>query len=607
MKLTSVEISNIRCYKDPVKVYIDDLTTFIGKNDIGKSTVLEALEIFFNNSTVKMYQDDCSINSGSSTVRITCEFTNLPDKIILDSGSETSLKEEYLLINDSTLKIRKVYDCSKKTPSCEVFILANHPTATNIHNLLELKEKDLQKIIKSEEIDCALKGNPLMRKAIWGNAKDLKLNEVAIPVTKPKEDSKRIWEQVDKYLPLFALFQSDRSSKDSDGEVQDPMKAAISAAISEVRDDIERIQKRVQIRTEEIANNTLKALKTIDNTLATQLVPDFIPPTLAKWSGLFSVNLSTDGIPLNKRGSGVRRLVLVAFFKAEAERLLTSSSKKGIIYAVEEPETAQHPNNQKILQQAFSDLANEENCQVILTTHSPGFASDLPMEGIRYVSRNENNEQRIESGVDVLGKVAEALGVTPDSRVKLLCCVEGPTDVKAIKALSHVLHLQDTSLPDLSTDDRVAFVVLGGGNLKHWVNNNYLKGFGRPEMHIYDADVASYVAVINQVNKRGDGSIGFITNKHEIESYLHSDAIKAAFGVDVVVTDHPNEDGKATPKVFSEIYSVAQGYDGIMKDNNAKIRLSEKAFPLMTSDMIAERDPDGEVEGWFRTIAGFLD
>lgn len=83
-----------------------------------------------------------------------------------------------------------------------------------------------------------------MRSAIWSNTTDLELKEVEIPVTKPKEDSKRIWEQVDKYLPLFALFQSDRSSKDSDGEVQDPMKAAVAAAIAEVQDDIDRIQQK---------------------------------------------------------------------------------------------------------------------------------------------------------------------------------------------------------------------------------------------------------------------------------------------------------------------------------------------------------------------------
>jgi putative ATP-dependent endonuclease of OLD family len=607
VKLISVEIENLRCYQTAVKVQIDDLTTFIGKNDIGKSTILEALEIFFNNDVVKISQEDANIHNDSKEVIITCEFTNLPEKIILDSGQETTLSEEYLLTKNSTLKVKKIFDCSKKSPSCEVFIVAKHPTAAGFNNLLELKERDLQAIIKKEEINCPLKGNPIMRKAIWGSAANLELDEIDIPVTKPKEDSKRIWEQIDKHLPLFALFQSDRSSKDSDGEVQDPMKAAVATAIAEVQDDIDRIQRRVQARTEEIAKNTHRALETIDKNLACQLTPDFTPPTPAKWTGLFSVSLSTDGIPLNKRGSGVRRLVLVSFFKAEAERLLMQGSKKGIIYAVEEPETAQHPNNQKILQKAFLALANEPNCQVILTTHSPGFASELPMEGIRYVMRDGVGEPNIKTGIDVLGDVAAALGVTPDSRVKLLCCVEGPTDVCALKALSQALHLNDSSIPNLVNDDRVAFIVLGGGNLKHWVNNNYLKGFGRPEFHIYDSDVQHYADFVNAVNDRGDRSVGFITKKYEIESYLHKDAIKAAFGIEIEVTDHPNAEGKATPKVFAEFYSVAQGYDGVMKDNNAKMRLADQAFPLMTAEMIRERDPHGEVEGWFRTMAELLD
>lgn len=606
MRLVSLEVENLRCYKSPVKVKIDNLTTVIGKNDIGKSTVLEALEIFFNNDTVKITQDDANIYNENKKVTIICEFSSLPDKIILDSGVETTLQNEFLLTQDSTLKIKKVFDCSKKSPSNEVFIIANHPTAKECHNLLELKEKDLQKIIKSKEIESALKGNPIMRKAIWENEEDLKLQEVEIPVTKPKEDSKRIWEQIDKYLPLFALFQSDRSSKDSDGEVQDPMKAAVAAAISEVQDDIDKIQRKVQERTEEIANNTHKALEKIDKNLANELTPEFTPPTPAKWVGLFSVNLSTDGIPLNKRGSGVRRLILVSFFKAEAERLLKKGSKKGIIYAVEEPETAQHPNNQKILQSSFSALASEPNCQVILTTHSPGFACDLPMDGVRYVTRNDEGEPIIQHGTDVLTDVASALGVTPDSRVKVLFCVEGPTDVTALKALSAALHLEDNTIPDLNVNEEVAFIVLGGGNLKHWVNNHYLKGLGRPEIHIYDADVADYAKVADQVNARMDGSKGFITNKHEIESYLHTEAIKTAFGVDVEVTDHPNDAGKATPKVFSEVYSAAQRYDGVMKDNNAKIRLSTKAFPLMTAAMINERDPEGEVKGWFKSIAAHL-
>ncbi|WP_269759770.1 AAA family ATPase [Variovorax sp. E3] len=225
MKLESVTIQNFRCYRDEVLVHMCDLTTFVGKNDIGKSSVLEALEIFFNNETVKIEQDDANIYSGDTRVSITCEFSDLPSELSLDAGADTTLAEEYLLTPKGTLKIRKVFDCKSKSPSVEVFIVARHPTADGIGGLLELKEKDLQKIVKDKGLAAQLKGNPGMRKAIWEAEADLKLvDDVPIPVSKPKEDSKRIWEQIDSHLPIFALFQSDRSSRDSDGEVQNPMR-----------------------------------------------------------------------------------------------------------------------------------------------------------------------------------------------------------------------------------------------------------------------------------------------------------------------------------------------------------------------------------------------
>ncbi|WP_086135737.1 ATP-binding protein [Methylocaldum sp. SAD2] len=608
MKLESVSIKNFRCYQDEIFVKIDELTTFVGKNDIGKSSVLEALEIFFNNETIKIEQGDANIYSGDSKVYITCEFSDLPITLSLDAGSETSLADEYLLTRDGTLKIQKIFDCDKHKPSVEVFILANHPTAPGVANLLELKEKDLQQIVKEKGLDVSLKGNPGMRKAIWGSVRDLALSDVSIPVTKPKEDSKRIWEQVETHLPMFALFQSDRSSRDSDGEVQNPMKAAVAAAIAEVQDEIEAIQAKVREKAEEIARNTHLALQTIDANLAKELTPEFTPPTPAKWTGLFSVNMNTDdGIPLNKRGSGIRRLVLVSFFKAEAERRLRTGNKRSIIYAIEEPETAQHPNNQRILIESFKSLAAEPGCQVLLTTHSPGFASELPSESIRFVTRNNNGKPRIDGGVDVFGEVAEALGVIPDSRVKVLFYVEGPTDVVAFKCLSQALHKENPDIPNLTVDERVAFVVLGGGTLKHWVNQHYLKPLHRREVHIYDRDVADYADAAAEVNQRNDGSWAVQTRKHEIESYLHTEAIQEAFGVEVLVTDHPDNDGKTVPKLFAEVYSQAQNYDGVMKESKAKIQLAKRAFPLMTAERIRERDPENEVEEWFLKIGAMID
>lgn len=609
MKIRSISIKNFRCYGQAVTTTFDDLTTFVGKNDIGKSTILEALEIFFNNETVKIEPGDANIYSEDPEVVITCEFAELPTSLSLDAGAETSLADEYLLTAEGTLKIKKVYDCSKAKPTADVFIVANHPTAKDVDNLLELKEKELQQIVKAKGLEIALKGNPGMRKAIWSATENLELAEVEIPVTKPKEDSKRIWEQLESHLPMFALFQSDRSSRDSDGEVQNPMKAAVAAAIAEVQDEIDQIQQKVQEKAEAIARNTHEALKTIDPSLAQDLTPQFTPPTTAKWTGLFSVNMDTDdGIPLNKRGSGIRRLVLVSFFKAEAERRLTTGNKRSIIYAIEEPETAQHPNNQKILIESFKALANEPSCQMILTTHSPGFASDLPVDGIRFVTRDSEGRPSIETGVDVFGKVADALGLVPDSRVKVIFCVEGPTDVTAFKNLSKALHLEDPAIPDLSTDERVAFVVLGGATLKHWVDGHYLRALRRPEVHIYDRDVHDYAIQVEAINRRGDGlgSWAAQTSKHEIENYLHPQAIREAFGFDVVVTDHPEADGKAVPKLFGEAFAAHRGHGAPLNDAKAKAKLARDAFPRMTAAMIRERDPDGEVAGWFHRIAEML-
>lgn len=608
MKLESISIKNFRCYQEEVTVTFDQLTTFIGKNDIGKSSVLEALEIFFNNETVKIEQADANVFNDETKVSLTCEFSEVPSELTLDAGAVTSLGNEYLLSAARTLKIRKVFDCKSSKPGEEVSLLALHPTAAGVDNLLDLKEKELQALIKAKGLTAALKGNPGMRQAIWANEPELQLAEVAISLSKGKEDGKRIWDQLQAHLPMFALFQSDRDSKDSDGEVQTPMMAAVSQAIAEVQDEIEEIQKKVREKAEAIARSTHEALQAIDPSLARELTPQFTPPTPAKWRGLFSVNMQTDdGIPLNKRGSGVRRLILVSFFKAAADRRLASGGKtRSIIYAIEEPETAQHPSNQKILIESFKALADTENCQVILTTHSPGFAAELPSDSVRYVTRDAAGKPDVQAGADVFEDVATALGLVADSRVKVIVCVEGPTDVLALKALSSALHFEDPTLPDLSTDRRIAFAPLGGSTLQHWVASHFLRDLGRPEAHIYDGDVEKYATSVAMVNARTDGSWAVQTTKHEIESYLHADAIKDAFGIEVEVPDKLDAAGHAVPRLVSLALHALSPVGQPMKDDKIKKKLAEKAFPRMTSTRLRVRDPIGEVEGWMRRLAVML-
>lgn len=46
MKIKTLKLKNFRSYKEEIVIDFGDLTTFVGKNDIGKSSILEALDIF---------------------------------------------------------------------------------------------------------------------------------------------------------------------------------------------------------------------------------------------------------------------------------------------------------------------------------------------------------------------------------------------------------------------------------------------------------------------------------------------------------------------------------------------------------------------------------
>ena len=126
---------------------------------------------------------------------------------------------------------------------------------------------------------------------------------------------------------------------------------------------------------------------------------------------------------------------------------------------------------------SFKELSKSEKCQVILTTHSPGLAQELPIESLRFIDRNENGCPVVKSGTNILPSIVETLGIFPDSNknVQLLLCLEGPTDVVAFKAFSRCLREKYNEVVDLENDKRILVVPLGGSILKYWVEKQYFK------------------------------------------------------------------------------------------------------------------------------------
>lgn len=602
MRLVAVALKNFRGYQQEQWVSFSDLTTVVGRNDVGKSTILEALDIFFGGNVVKPEATDKNVFTRDNYFQITCKFSELPDKLVLDAQASTNLSSEHLLDADGYLQIQKRWMCTTSKPKEEVWAVCQHPSNDGLNELITLGNTALKRLAKdrlSEKDYVAVNkaSNPDLRAALWAT-EDLILEKKVVPLG--KEDGGKIWSKLAPHLPHFALFQSDRKSTDADDEVQEPMKMAVTAALAEesVKKLLDDVVEAVRAKATDLASRTHEALSEIDPAIAEGLIPEF--KNDPRWSNLFSVALQgSDGVAINKRGSGVRRLILVSFFKAEAKRMIESNEKPSVIYALEEPETSQHPRNQRILLDSFHTMSEVPGTQVILTSHSPGFVSHLPAESLRYVRKDPSSGIPIvaDGDDDLWAELADELGVQPDNRVRVLICVEGPHDVTSLQHLSRMLNEADPKLyPDLTSDPRFAFVPQGGGTLGQWVSNRYLKGFKRVEFHLYDNDVDEYKKTAKQVNDRGDGSHAIVTSKLMMENYLHPDAIFDALGVTVAVTADCN--------VPDRVVDAMKAADGVrpLKKANVKSRLADAGFGSMTLERLDKSDPDGDVKGWFEKL-----
>lgn len=606
MFLKEVVIQNYRGYKNQHRISIEQLSVFIGKNDAGKSTIFDALAVFFDHPLGKIDSSDICVHANpTGQLRIGCVFSDFPDTLTIDASSTTSLAEEYLLNCEGNLEIHKVYEFSEGSlKKAKVFAIANHPSAKDIDGLLSKKNAELKKIGETFSISSEVdkRSNVALRNAIWANSSnlELKLSEIQLD----KEDAKTIWEQLSKYLPEYALFKADRPSTDEDSEVQDPLKVAIKLAIEEVQSELDSVKEKVKKRTLDVAARTIKKLADFDDTLSSQLNPNF--KSDPKWDGLFKLSLTgDDDIPINKRGSGVRRLILFSFFRAEAERLREEHMKGNIIYAIEEPETAQHPDNQRKVFNALQTIANADGCQVLLTTHVPALASLLPINSIRYIGKHEQNGKEVLiADESVLKTITKELGIIPDKRAKVIVCVEGPHDLQFLQRMNTLFQTEDSLMVNIFTDPRVAFVVLGGSTLQEWVNNHYLKNIGLPEIHIYDRDQLEkgkykYQEAQETVNARGDGSIGFLTSKREMENYLHIDAINEVFHpvlghqFNFCLTDDCD--------IENEIVANLGGQKKIQR-RSIKHWLNEDAASNMTIERLKSRNGYEEIKTWFHEI-----
>ncbi|TFD66320.1 hypothetical protein E3T47_07360 [Cryobacterium ruanii] len=545
MRIVGIELEGFRGYLTSSYVSIDTLTVFAGKNDAGKSSILEAMRLFLDKG--KPDVSDYSVH-GHGTIRITCTFADLPPELVIDQTAVTTLQDEKLLDANGHLVISKTWTRGRANP--EILAHALHPVVDGGPTLIGLKHAQLKSLASTLDVVAELEDrrvNLNYRQAIWRawEAKGLSsLQPTIIPLN--SEDGKHVTSALESVFPLFHLFQADRLGAESDEVAQDPAKLIVKAVLDRHTAELTKLTSDVKAEISELLLEVVGKLEEFAPNLAAKLIPANLDPV---WQKAFSSLQFVDenDVPLAKRGSGTRRLVLLSFFRAEVERGYeeTDEWRRGVIIAVEEPETALHPDLQRETVSALIEVAGLANRQVLMTTHSSNLVRNIPIAAVRFVE--EQQGKRVWSSSDtsserfVLQQLNKAMGTFADHNVRCFFIVEGKNDIGGLLALSDALQAaRPTEYPDLrqmETDGELCFIPIGGcGAAALWESR--LSPFSRPEVHLLDSDrlvegsalkpeISKYLARYNTDDHLS--SHMFVLTRREMENYLTIEAIEDAF------------------------------------------------------------------------------
>lgn len=593
MYISQLAITNYRGVKEKRCVKLEQLSSIVGKNDAGKTIVLFAVATFLDVKTFPITYSD--FNDIDKPIEFEFDFKDENILELITSKLKSKVKkaeglDEYVMdfIFDDAIRFKKEALKVDKKFSSESILIKDF-VQEDIRGLYLKSDEELTEIIGIYGIQVPVDGRG--RNSKIEKIKHIKLFfENAERTTFWMEDDCKIsslFPEVEMFKADYGLEADTKFKTNSVTEIQDYFDR-------EAKEDDTKL-KKVEAEIIEEMKKEAKSVTDYMQDYASTLKSVQITPVINWKDAIKGVDVSFqfDGddklIPMSHKGTGYRRLFMVARFRYLAEK----SKGHNIIYLIEEPETFLHPTAQQDLLIAFKELSNDN--QIIITTHSPVFAGATSVKGVVLCTKENQStyaNATKENDSEFLLKIVEELGIKPSYNLRdhheKIVFVESSNDAK----FYHIL-CEKIIEAKLLHNNKILVLPFGGGeDIESFLNIDYFDQSNRELYLIIDSDKQE-----NNEEKQKGRALSFNQSKQNaksyvlykscIENYYHPRAFERVYGLEENVFEHFKEGDNATTIIKKIVEEKQLGKKQIKGKNNFKI------FNEMTKEEFEEvAEPD---------------
>ncbi|GAA2693311.1 ATP-dependent endonuclease [Actinosynnema pretiosum subsp. pretiosum] len=412
-------IKNFRCLAD-VEVRFDEVTTLIGPNGVGKSTVLRALDWFFNGSKSDVLLDEDRTRGVEGNVAVGVEFDRLTEADREEFGKHVPVQSERCVI----WKFRRPDGTEMMSANARAF--PAFAAIREVTGATEMRARYQQLRVESPELELpAVKSKPEVEAALkaWELDNPDRLDDADVAVTNLFGfNGQAKMSGLFDYVFVSADMRAEEEAKDGRtaliGRILERTvdRAAADEDISVLAADVEAKQDEIfarnfaeQLRTLSTSLSEAVGQYTVGRAVKVQATKQEIKPPRTQFS--LSISDSSIDTPVGKQGHGFQRTLLIAALQLLAKHGNAERGSGAICLAIEEPELFQHPVQARTFASVLRTLAEDEaqNIQVAYATHSPHFIDPSRFEQVRRVTRDPKSEKGCAPTVTVRSASVESV------------------------------------------------------------------------------------------------------------------------------------------------------------------------------------------------------